>query len=85
MRAKSHLILVNLITLTILIHDDERKLWNSLWLALPLSSGDKTYYLLLRRKALTLAVWADVVGGKYRPCQKYKALILHYFLLCSPV
>jgi hypothetical protein len=35
-----------------------------------------------RRKALTLAVRADVVGGTYGPCQKYKALALHNFSLC---
>jgi hypothetical protein len=35
--------------------------------------------LLLRRKALTLAVQVDILGGTYGPCQKYKALSLHNF------
>jgi hypothetical protein len=41
--------------------------------------------LLVRRKALTLAVWADNVGGTHGPCQKCKVLTLHNFFLCSPI
>jgi hypothetical protein len=49
------------------------------------STKSNKYCLLLRRKVLTLAVWADIVGGTYVPCQKYEALTLHNFSLCSPI
>jgi hypothetical protein len=47
--------------------------------------GGSKYCQLLTIKALTMAVWANVVGGTYGPCQKYKALTLHSFSLYSPV